>query len=435
MVMQKIPSESIDLVMYSPPYYGLRDYGKYSETIWGGNRICDHEWDKNNFCINCSAWKGQLGLEPSWRLYIQHLVEINREIKRILKRSGSMYIVIGDTYAGSMQGYGARKKSDTGIQFVGDGYYASSVMKPPQMKAEPYRSKCLMMIPYHLAFALIEDGWILRNDIIWLKLTPIPSSVKDRLTQTYEHVFHFVKSRKYYYNLDVIREPCKLRANPSLNPHVRKYLSTDDGESLKELKNVTKSNAQSRIDTKKLFPDEENSGDMIIRRGVLLTPEDSKLVLELERLGAYYRIHKKEGKGQIRKREVNEKGYSIHYWGLKGKNPGDIVNTNIWTVPSKPYKGAHFAVYPTTLCVRPILSSCPPDGVVLDPFIGSGTTALTCELINRRMWRLLSYEPNSTAKSIDWRLKWIGIDINPEYVRLARERIGEYTAQTRLSNF
>jgi len=226
-ILKTFPSESINMVMFSPPYYGLRDYSELTETVWGGNPNCKHKWcyeesehptrGKRNgkgyidpkyakkgksfskihycFCVKCRAWKGQLGLEPDWRMYIDHLVEVFKELKRVIKKTGNIYIVIGDTYAGSMQGYGQKRKSPTGFQFIGDGFYAASVMKPPQLKAKGYKPKCLMGIPWRLAFALIDRlELILRNDIIWHKPNAQPSSVKDRLTQTYEHIFHFVKA-------------------------------------------------------------------------------------------------------------------------------------------------------------------------------------------------------------------------------------------------
>jgi hypothetical protein len=115
-----------------------------------------------------------------------------------------------------------------------------------------------------------------------------------------------------------------------------------------------------------------------------------------------------------------------HAGHVKGANPGDY-----WSISTKPFKGPHFAIYPVSICVRPILSSAPPDGVVLDPMCGSGTTCLAAQLINLKRWDLLDYEPNETAKSIDWRLKWIGIDINQNYVELARDRLKPYLIETR----
>jgi DNA modification methylase len=201
--MKGFPEESIDMVMFSPPYWGLRDYGEGTETVWGGSSDCRHEWvkevcglvheNRNNlrgsqeevvgktgtawirkydqktvgFCVKCGAWRGQLGLEPNSQMYIAHMVEVCREIKRVLKKTGSVYIVLGDTFM----------------------------------------NKQKLGIPWCIRFALNEDGWISRSDIVWHKPNAMPSSVKDRLNTTYEMIFHFVKHEKYYYNLDAIREP------------------------------------------------------------------------------------------------------------------------------------------------------------------------------------------------------------------------------------
>jgi len=112
---------------------------------------------------------------------------------------------------------------------------------------------------------------------------------------------------------------------------------------------------------------------------------------------------------------------------IEGKNPGDF-----WSISTKPFPEAHFAVYPLSLCVRPILSSCPPDGIILDPFVGSGTTCLAAELINRKLWDELDYTPNETAKKINWNLRWIGIEINPKYVEMAKRRLKPYISQKTL---
>lgn len=369
-ILKSFPKESVDLVMFSPPYYGLRDYGEATVTIWGGDEKCEHEWvehikpkergsygesswhrpsrdheakwnpQTSHFCKKCGAWRGQLGLEPHWRMYVEHIVEVCREIKRVLKRTGSMYIVIGDTYASALGKHGNRTAGFSEKKMVTDD------LKPP--KPKDYKEKCLMGIPWRVAFALIEDGWILRNDIIWYKRNHMPSSVKDRLTQTYEHIFHFVKHRKYYYCLDTIREPHK---------------------------------------------------EGVVRWG-----------------GSIVKVPKKHkvSQGLAEVLTVEDRPWR----NPKGKNPGDL-----WNIPTRPFKGAHFAVYPLAICVRPILSSCPPDGVVLDPMAGSGTTCLAAQLINLQHWDLLDYEPNEVAKSTNWCLKWIGIEINPNYVEIAKNRL------------
>jgi len=544
-VMRNFPSESIDMVMFSPPYYGLRNYGEATETVWGGDSNCQHEWSeivkpkergsygesswhrpgrdveakwkpqKSNFCVKCGAWKGQLGLEPDWRMYIAHLVEICREIKRVLKKTGSMYIVIGDTYAGSHCGRGDKTLFQNFRKLkVAENLYD----KPsPQAYVTDYKPKCMMGIPWRLAFALIDDGWILRNDIIWHKPNAMPSSVKDRLTQTYEHIFHFVKSRKYYYNLDAIREPHKTVFRPlkTFKEEVERYVLAYDSKYAKQEygqplqgfvrnQSIARRRQLAREIAKELFPNDpkkqqeyinyihdhnghplgKNPGD------TFSIPVNSKFFYaDLKTASPVARALKtlQNGKltthvkheildvGAYLKKKLKESGYSLddlarltgikrttleHYfrtdssekalpsretWNLLkpilnlgeyddfikeevrealphshplGRNPGDF-----WSISTKPFKGAHFAVYPLTICVRPILSSCPPDGVILDPMVGSGTTCLAAEMINRGMWEKLGYEPNEIARGIKWNIKWIGIELNPEYVEIAWERL------------
>ena len=435
-IMETFPPESIDLVMFSPPYFGLRNYGEETAVTWS------------------DGWKGQLGLEPDWRMYVQHLVEICRGVWRVLRKTGSMYINIGDTYAGSHCGRGdtkamERKMRGSGFQDVQKGYYASSIMEPPQAKTVGYKPKCLMGIPWRLAFALIDDGWILRNDIIWYKPNHMPSSVKDRLTNTYEHVFHFVKQRKYYYNLDMVREPLKdksiktylssIRGKPALATHkgyhtlfgagsqlrkeraelgAPKYIECYvEDESLKEsflkgLKKVYKiaSGFEASYQSKYKLSRFGQSLQSFTREEVLARMCKASRIVAKE-LFPYNR--------DLQQFFVN--WVHDHVSSFKGKNPGDM-----WSITTSMFKGAHFAVFPLALCVRPILSSCPPDGVVLDPLVGSGTTCLAAQLINLKRWDLLKYEPNETAKKARWNLKWIGIEKNPRYLEIALKRIKKY---------
>jgi site-specific DNA-methyltransferase (cytosine-N4-specific) len=391
-----IPSESIDCVITSPPYYGLRIYGEQAETVFGGDPGCEHEWSeesvgrtdytgferrrrslnktaevldghprfttsqpppvekKSHFCVKCGAWKGQLGLEPSWKMYVQHLVELFREVKRVLKKTGSFWLNIGDTYAGNMN------------------WTEEYANKPQWHPREPirrgmdgYQPKCLMGIPWRVAFALIDDGWILRNAVVWFKPNHMPDSAKDRLTRTYEFLFHFVKSRRYYYNLDNIREPPRI-------------------ESLERWERALRQKKDSNVKLRK--------HDLAVGRVGNFSYTDP----------------------------LHVKAYNV-----KGKNPGDalLIPSDFWSIPTKPFRGAHFAVFPPELPLRPILASCPPDGIVLDPFAGSGTVAYVCELINRGTWDKFRIYVNDIAKNVKWNLKWILIDVNPEYCRLAEERL------------
>jgi len=182
--LKKLPDESIDCIITSPPYYGLRAY-KGAETNWGD-------------------WQGQLGLEPTYQMYLEHLLMITAELKRVLKKTGTLFWNMGDTYVGGHIGGSIYNKK----------WYISSTDAIPQIKQGRPQShvkdipeKSLMMLPERFAIAMIEQGWILRNKIIWRKLNAIPSSVHDRFTNKWEYIFFFVKSRKYYFDLDAVRKP------------------------------------------------------------------------------------------------------------------------------------------------------------------------------------------------------------------------------------
>lgn len=239
-----LPDECIDVVITSPPYWGLRDYGV--KSIFGGDPNCKHVFAeyhskllhenrqnldggtignaefreklhgfgnaKAGFCQKCGAWYGQLGLEPHPQMYINHLVMICHEIKRVLKKSGSFYLNLGDTY-GTHQSGGKNSSHNFRSPEIAEKV-GHSLKKPRKGFSEKFiMEKQLLLIPSRVAVALQDDGWVCRNDIIWHKPNPMPSSAKDRLKNTFDHVFHFVKSRKYYYDLDAIRELHQSRAS------------------------------------------------------------------------------------------------------------------------------------------------------------------------------------------------------------------------------
>ena len=348
--LKRLPDESIDMIITSPPYYNMRDYGKTTETIWDEQAGCKHVFGKpivrkrrsgdkgsvvyNNrkgvdqfnsssqFCIKCGAWKGQLGLEPDFHLYIKHLLDIFEEVKRVLKIDGTCWINIGDIYGTS------------NIRMTSKAYGQisdSQSLTHPVSKLETFChrrdwNKCLLGLPERFILGMIQRGWILRNKINWHKPNHIPSPVKDRFTQTWEYMLVFTKSKKYYFDLDTVRVPRKRE-----------------------------------IPTKK---------------------QDYELM-------------------------NGEKP--------KGKNPGDF-----WSIATKPFKEAHFAVFPEQLIERPILAGCPgcacsrnkhqckskcancTAGIVLDPFMGSGTTAVVAQKLGRN---------------------FIGFEPNPEYIKIARKRL------------
>lgn len=304
-VMKGWPADSIDLVVTSPPYWGLRDYGSETVRVWGGDPECEHEWleqgssfnkqggegkqstnlgtlrgddQKSSFCSKCNAWRGQLGLEPHPQMFIDHLVELCREIRRVLKPSGTFWLNLGDTYYGSGKGVG------------GDLEKSKEVYQMPFKPSQKERSNWLqpkqkLMMPSRIAIALQHDGWILRNDIIWHKPNHMPSSVKDRLTNAYEHVFLFSKARRYYFDLDSIRQP-----------HKPDSLKRDS-------------------------------------YGYPTSPMQER-----------YQIPWEKRKGTKDQEFCNP----------RGKNPGDV-----WTIPTTPFPGAHFATFPPKL-IEPIVKAGSP---------------------------------------------------------------------------
>lgn len=269
--LKGISNDSIDCCVTSPPYFGLRDYG------------CD----------------GQIGIEETPEKFIEKLVEVFREVRRVLKPEGTCWLNIGDTYSRGdrgtvpeQRGAAASKNDDKKYNFESA---AGRMGSHPTIKP-----KDLIGIPWMLAFALRADGWYLRQDIIWNKPNPMPEAVKDRCTRSHEHIFLLSKSPRYYFDNDAIREPCKQR------------------------------------------------------------PYDIKRASQKHK--GYEGKHASGYNGNIRGQPVGDPN--------KGRNKRDV-----WTVPTRPFKGAHFATFPPDLIKPCILAGCPAGGTVIDPFGGSGTTA------------------------------------------------------------
>lgn len=223
--LKEMPDESINCVMTSPPYWALRDYGTDVETIWDDDENCQHEFKLNpeivrfskdkwkqgdriieekdlheyrtrgdSFCQKCRSWKGQLGLEPTFDLYIKHLYDIFDEVKRVLRKDGTCWINLGDTYAGSGNGSNDYRNKKT------KNYRKGVILYKGQKSGRTSVSdKSLLMIPFRFAIEMVNRGWILRNTIIWKKPNCMPSSVKDRFTVDFEYLFFFVKNKKYWF--------------------------------------------------------------------------------------------------------------------------------------------------------------------------------------------------------------------------------------------
>ena len=321
-ILRQMPSKMVDVCVTSPPYWGLRDYGKSTSVIWDGNVNCEHEWYMNNFkqhsgrgdcqksgkyseqenipdkqmyrsmCVKCEAWNGQLGLEPHPQMYINHIVEIFREVKRVLKDTGTLWLNIGDTYCEAKGGYYEKRKDNNEFGFTNKEHQLKR--KAPIYDGNWLQPKQKLMIPERVAIAMQDDGWILRNKIIWFKPNHMPSSVADRLSCSYESVFFFSKGRKYYFDLDSIRVPHK-------------------SSSLRRVAYAKK------IDER--VTDKQPSWT-----------------------GGHSAMQRKKG----------EKSFTQVAYDPKGKNPGDT-----WIINTKPFKGAHFATFPTTLIERILKCAAP----------------------------------------------------------------------------
>ena len=318
--LQKFPKESVNCIVTSPPYYGLRNYGV----------------------------DGQIGLEDTPEKYIQRLTDVFMECRRVLKNDGTMWVVIGDSYAGSGRGIGdINKKGEKQPK----ASYTGEFLKP--YKLNGYKNKDLMGIPWALAFALRADGWYLRQDIIWHKPNPMPESVLDRCTKAHEYVFLFSKSPKYYFDHTAMLEPAHYDGRKNMTHNgSSKYLNDVSGLTTQ---NIPKG-------SRKRWPNQ--------LRGYV----------------------SKEGSTGLR---TQHHGSNIATLPARNKR-------SVWTVSTRPFKGAHFATFPPDLIRTCIDAGCPPDGIVLDPFMGAGTTAVVASELRRN---------------------YVGIELNAEYVSLAEERV------------
>ena len=268
-VLRKLPNECVDCVITSPPYYGLRDYG-----------------------VN-----GQIGIEKTPEEYVSKMVDVFREVKRILKKEGTLWLNLGDSYWNNFGG---------GSKTMTTGNAAAVKIRGRNNKPKHYlfKIKDLIGIPWRVAFALQADRWYLRQDIIWAKPNSMPESVTDRCTKSHEYIFLLTKSPNYYFDNDAIKEPA-----------------------------------------------------------------------------AY------DGRKDIK--------YKGNY--VRNKR-------SVWTVITKPFKESHFAIFPEKLIEPMVKAGCPEDGIVLDPFMGSGTTALVARKLGRN---------------------YIGIELNQKYIEISERRLAQ----------
>lgn len=471
-LLKEMPDESVDLILTSPPYWSLRDYGPAAETVWGGEPGCAHEWERRpegwpnrrveprggeakrpeldwektpsggTFCRKCGAWHGQLGLEPDWRMYVEHLREIFGECRRVLKKSGNLAVVLGDTFA---------RNPAKGGSGPGSKERAYPDARPLAARTDPDKMK--LGIPWRVRFALNDDGWISRDDIIWRKSNCIPSSVRTRFSTVYEAVFRFIKDttpgpyaqirssappeieREFrrrcsawgsvgvlpleacepgwrphlvrldtYFDLDVVREP---HASSSAARYLQRTFPAQTGGPKAEafLEAATRKERHSRLihlsGRERVVRELGLGGGPPPGQGLLFPDRESD------------RPEKEREKGKYAAAFLRPDVDGLHdnrwpeYFHPYGKNPGDV-----WALPTAAFKGAHFAVFPLTLAERLVAALCPPGGLVLDPFCGSGTSLLAAVRLGRR---------------------GLGFEVNPEYAEMARGRVAVEATQGRFS--
>ncbi len=379
-VLKTFPEESIDLVMFSPPYWGLRDY-KIPKV-------------DDVFAV------GGLGLESHPSQYIKRMVVLGSLLKRVLKKSGSMWINMGDTYFGGKgkSGSATPNETDLRINTLQRGYQELEIDRPQNIaKQNGYwlQPKQKLLIPERVAIALQEDGWILRNDIIWHKPNHMPASVKDRLTSSWEHLYFFVKSRRYFFDLDAIRQPHK-EVTFQRAKYGRKTESSALTTDFKETSAAFKKGGL--FDWQKEHGMEPNPLGKAPDDTISYEGKFDGFGFESEKFGSpRARNERKEKHGMNsphRMRDDPQQYLAIDPSRPSdlshplGKNPSDTIeasptfkrpswastpghsftherqfekgtNEDFWSLTTQPFKGAHFAVYPEKLCENPIKAACP----------------------------------------------------------------------------
>jgi len=303
--LKDLPDRSIQCVVTSPPYWGLRDYGV----------------------------SGQLGLESTPEEYVKNMVEVFREVKRVLKHDGTVWLNLGDSYASSIKGDNRtreekQKKSNLNKNKNPELDKSQYIKQGTYKVVHGLKPKDLVGIPWRVAFALQADGWYLRQDIIWHKPNPMPESVTDRCTKSHEYIFLLSKSAKYKFN-----------------------------QMLEDLKPST-------FNDKRLF----------------------------------------NGNYTEQRRDRNYPGNAQQGSGMLRPTDGQANKRSVWRINTKPYKEAHFAVFPEELPTLCIKAGSSEGDVVLDPFFGSGTTGWVAQRLGR---------------------KWIGIELNAEYIKIAEKRFAQ----------
>jgi DNA modification methylase len=354
-VLSTIASASIHCCVTSPPYFGLRDYG-LPPAAWPA---CEFAPMPGLPAIAVPAMECCLGLEPDPNAFVAHMVLVFREVHRVLRDDGVLWLNLGDSYAGS---WGAQSREHAGKHAPNVFAISANQIVAAQRKASGtgsipagsgLKAKDLMGIPWRVAFALQADGWYLRQDVVWSKPNPMPESITDRCTKAHEFVFMLTKSPSYYCDMAAIAEPVAVATVARLAQNVDAQAGSDrvPGKTNGPMRAVSRSGNKER-----------KSG---AERGC---PEGSRSNV-----------------------------CSSVPW------EGDTRNKrSVWAITTQPFSEAHFATMPPELAATCIKAGCPAGGTVLDPFGGAGTTGLVADGLQREA---------------------VLIELNPEYIEIARRRI------------
>ena len=408
--LRGIPSDAIQCVVTSPPYFGLRSY-QIPDVVWDGDPECDHVWGEpgkpfhpgqveqtkwksavgagaggnlttGKFCLKCNAWLGCLGNEPTLQFYIQHLVDIFEEVKRVLRDDGVLFVNIGDSYAsvGGDHSKYTNNQTNTGakrVHAIGGG--DKGVRRTPK----GLKPKDLMLIPERLAIALQEAGWYVRSRIAWTKGSVLPESCKDRPTSSWEHIWMLTKSSKYYWD-----------KTAGLEPLAASSVSQEEGTSGRNMRNVWHMNPKplkeahfatfpQSLPTKAIEVATSEAGccpncrapyKRVVEKG--LPDEEHKALCGADSKGEYNGTAQKD------------------YAPAKAQNPSATKARILAGMVKKITTGW------TPTC------DCPPSDpipcLVLDPFSGAGTTILAARDLGRDA---------------------VGIELNPDYIEITEKRL------------
>ena len=311
-----------------------------------------------DMCITSPPYWGQrqyaedgIGLERRWRTYVDALVEVFEQVHRVLVPTGSLWLNLGDAY----------------------------------------RNKALLGLPWRVALALVDEGgWILRNDVVWHKVKGGPDQSRDKLRNVHEYVFHLVKQRTgYHYDVDAIRNaPRKARVENGA------VVSATGVSGVRYRRQIELSTALDEAEKRAAL----ETLDATLAEVAAGRLSDFRMVIR----GQQRTTHSDAARISGRARELRDRGHYVLRYHPRGAKPGDV-----WEIMPEDTQGRtrHFAPFPADLCRIPLLATCPPDGVVLDPFAGTGTTGLVAAQLGRR---------------------FVGIDLSPEYLDIARTRLGEH---------